>query len=174
MKIDAVELLKQDAEQALENIVNSPWPDKITVVNTRLQDFFPERKYDLILCNPPFFSKSLLPPSETRTKVRHDTDLTQDQLIDSVVNLLSPAGKFCVIFPPAQGEFFVSKARARKLFLHHLTKFFTRSEKPQVRSLLKFGMEGGGVHEDCLVLYESENQWTKEYRVLTQPFYLEQ
>lgn len=173
-KIDAIELLKQDAGQALENSLNSPWAGKISVVNARLQDFFPQTKYDLILCNPPFFSNSLLPPSEKRTTVRHDTALTQDQLIESVVNLLSPAGKFSVIFPPTESENFISKASASNLYLHRLTRFFSRPEKPQVRSLLEFGLAAGAVREDCLLLYESEDQWTEEYRALTHDFYLGQ
>ena len=54
-RIDAVELLKDDAHQSVENIVNSPWPDKISVTNSDIQAFTPPIKYNLIVCNPPFF-----------------------------------------------------------------------------------------------------------------------
>src|SRR5690349_15209367 len=51
--IDAVEVEATDAAQAAENISNSPWPAKVLVHHTAIQNFNSERKYDLIVSNPP-------------------------------------------------------------------------------------------------------------------------
>ena len=174
VKIDAVELLEQDAQQASENISKSPWPGKISVSRTSIQEFYPGRHYDRIICNPPYFSKSLLPPTVKRSKVRHDTTLTSDELLAAIDRLLSPAGKFCLILPVVESEVFMQKANSKNLFLHHVTKFFSRHGKAQERTLMEFGFTSAPLREDSLILYQSKNQWTTEYRKLTQDFYLDQ
>ena len=174
VKIDAVELLAQDAQQASENISNSPWLGKISVSNTSIQEFYPGRHYDRIICNPPYFSKSLLPPIDTRIKVRHDTALTLDELLAATGRLLSPMGKLSLILPFAESKAFIRKANSTGLFLHHLTKFFTRHGKAQERTLMEFGFTAAPLREDSLILYQSKGHWTKEYQKLTQDFYLDQ
>ena len=172
-RIDAVELLKNDAQQSVENIVNSPWPDKISVTHSDIRTFTPSTKYDLIVCNPPFFSNSLLPPVEVRSRVRHDITLTLDDLISNTIRLLSPGGKLCVILPVNEGEFFIKKINTKNLFLNRLTRFYSRAGKPQERSLMEIGFIHDSLIEDSLILYQSKNQWTDEYRMLTSEFYLD-
>ncbi len=172
-KIDAVELLEGDAGQALENVLSSPWPDKISVVNTSIQKFDPAGKYDLIVCNPPFFSKSLLPPGQNRTSARHDLHLSHDDLIKSAGRLLSPSGKLCIILPPGEGDLFIRNAASEKIFIQLLTRFFTRAGKPQERSIMQFGFASVPLVENHLTLYRHDDKWTTEYKKLTEAFYLD-
>jgi len=58
--IDAIEVEKADAAQAMENILSSPWPNKVSVFEKSLKEFNPGMPYDLIVSNPPFFINSLL------------------------------------------------------------------------------------------------------------------
>ena len=173
-KIDAVELLCEDSQQASENVANALWQDKISIFNTSIQDFNPGIKYDCIICNPPFFSKSLLPPAESRRTSRHDTTLTHNDLLEVSIRLLAPDGRLSVILPFAEGEAFILKALSRKLFMNRFTRFFTRPGKLQERSLLEFRFTRGELQEDSLVHYQSDNQWTDEYCRLTKGFYLAQ
>ena len=170
--IDAVELQVEDARQARANVLNSPWPEKINVTQSRIQDFFPPKKFDLIVCNPPYFSNSLLPPLDKRGAARHDRALTFDELITSSTRLLATSGKFCVILPLAESEAFTHIAASSNLYLQRLTRFFTRTKKLQERSLMQFGFAPEPVSDNSLILYASGNEWTKEYRELTQDFYL--
>ncbi len=172
-RIDAVELLSGDAQQSVENILNSPWPNKIKVVNINIQAFSSDTRYDLIICNPPFFSNSLTPPVETRSKVRHDGSLTFDELITATIRLLAPTGKLCLILPVRETALFQEKAKAKNLFLNRLTCFYTREGKPQERSLMELGFNADSFKEDLLILYQSKNQWTDEYQRLTSEFYLD-
>ena len=172
-RIDAVEPLTSDAEQSVENILNSPWPNKIKVVNINIQAFLSETRYDLIICNPPFFSNSLLPPAETRRKVRHDGTLPFAELTASAIRLLAPKGKLCLILPARESEIFVEKAKAQKLYLNRLTRFYTRKGKHQERSLMELTFHIDSLVEDSLILYQSKDQWADEYQRLTSEFYLD-
>src|SRR5690606_6896046 len=50
--IDAIEPGQGDAAQARENILRSPWAQKISVAQVTLQAFHPPTRYDLIVSNP--------------------------------------------------------------------------------------------------------------------------
>src|SRR5687768_15546532 len=55
--ITAVEIDSAAAAQASENIAESPWKNRISLVHKSLQEFGNEnqQQFDVIICNPPFF-----------------------------------------------------------------------------------------------------------------------
>ena len=58
--IDAVEIDKETCRQALENVVGSPWAERIKIICDDFRNFANQcgDRYDLIICNPPFFTAS--------------------------------------------------------------------------------------------------------------------
>ena len=46
-----------DVSQACENAAASPWGDRVEFVRCPVQAFRPDRRYDLIVSNPPFFAQ---------------------------------------------------------------------------------------------------------------------
>src|SRR6266850_1577807 len=87
-RIDAVEIEQSDFLQASENAQNSPWPEKIIVHHTSIQEYQTDSQYDLIICNPPYFINSLLPPSPFRKQARHAALLPNRDLLTAVKRLL--------------------------------------------------------------------------------------
>ena len=80
--------------QAGVNITGSPWSERITLLNTSVQDYNPEggAGFDAIITNPPYFIDSLLNPEENKARARHTVTLTQADLleaagVDTVVEL---------------------------------------------------------------------------------------
>ena len=88
-RIDALEIAQPDFLQANENARHSPWPEKIKVHPTSIQAYRTKTKYDLIVCNPPYFINSLLPASPSRKLARHTTSLSNSDLLSAVKRLLS-------------------------------------------------------------------------------------
>lgn len=172
VKIDAVEMEADDAAQAIENVAASPWPSKITVHHTRIQDFHSPHQYDLIVSNPPFFSSSWLPPSARRERARHTQTLTHLELLQYVQRLLAPHGRFAIVLPTVEGVQFKSDAEALGFYCHRSLAFFSRAGKPQERWLLEFSFEKKTLIATRLVLYERDEIWTEDYTRLTAPFYL--
>lgn len=171
-RIDAVEVNVNDANQARSNIMNSPWPGKIAVHALPIQEFSPDGPYDLIVCNPPYFSQSLHPPETNRAMARHDTQLTQRELLAAVDRLLAPHGIFSVILPAHGAEKFIGAAVRHGLHLTRHTRFFTRRHKPQERSLMSFSKTPFPFEEDSLLLYDESDRKSQGYTRLTGEFYL--
>lgn len=57
--IDAIEIDDDASEQAKSNFDFSPWSDRLTCFHSSVFDFTTEKKYDVIVSNPPYFINSL-------------------------------------------------------------------------------------------------------------------
>ncbi|HCW08495.1 MAG TPA: tRNA (adenosine(37)-N6)-methyltransferase TrmM [Cytophagales bacterium] len=170
--IDAIEINEVDANQAKENILSSPWREKISVNHASLQEFRPKEQYDLIVSNPPYFVNSLQSPSQTRTQARHNQELTFNELISNSLRLLNPTGRLAVILPFAEGNIFKTLAIENQLHLIRETAFYSRREKPQERWLFEFSCEEAELQSDQLLLYEKDSIQTEKYINLVKDFYL--
>ncbi len=170
--IDAVEIEHHDALQAKENILNSPWPNRISVHELPIQHFTSELKYDLIASNPPYFNNSFQPPDKKRLQTRHTISLDFTELLSSVVRLLKPDGKFNLIIPYIEGLEFIDLAKQHSLFCSRQWSFRPRGEKPIERWLLEFQLQSTKKEEGEIIHYSKADQWTEDYKNLTKDFYL--
>jgi tRNA1Val (adenine37-N6)-methyltransferase len=171
-QIDAIEVDKSSAEQAQENVQQSPWAKKIIVHHSSLQAFHVSKKYDLIVSNPPYFNNSLLPPEQTRAGARHTDTLPHHELLACAKQLLTPAGRLAVILPFAEGKAFISMASITGLFCTRQCSFYSRQGKPQERWLLEFALEPRTIKTENLLLFADDNNWSEAYKDLTRDFYL--
>lgn len=172
LTVDAIEVDKNSAEQALENVQQSPWANNIIVHHSPLQSFHSSKKYDLIVSNPPYFNNSLLPPEQTRVSARHTDTLAHHELLAYSKKSLAPAGRLAVILPFAEGKAFISMASITGLFCVRQCAFFSRKRKPQERWLLEFAVEPCTIKTEKLLLFADDNNWSEVYKDLTRDFYL--
>ena len=109
--VDAIDIDSDACLQAHENVVASPFADRVNVHHCRLQDFtpvIPKEKwtdnesslyYDAIVVNPPYFEQSLKAPDVQRSMARHTDSLSYRDLMNGVVRLLDTDGEFSVVIP---------------------------------------------------------------------------
>jgi len=175
-RIDAIDIEKSSYEQALENAANSPWPDRIKVHRSSLQDFIKATpvKYDIIISNPPYFVDSFKAPDEERSHARHNDTLPFVDLVEGVKKLLQPGGKFYIILPTKEALDFKSLAEKKGLFLvkrlRVKTKLVNDTEK---RHLMKFSLQPSALTDQTLSIEKGgRHDYTDEYKLLTGDFYL--
>jgi tRNA1Val (adenine37-N6)-methyltransferase len=97
--ITAVEIVAEAAQQARSNVAESPWSDRIHVVESDFKEFATAERFDTIVSNPPYFSESLLPPDKHRTSARHTTELDYTTLLSHAAELLTADGEITLIIP---------------------------------------------------------------------------
>ncbi len=97
--IDAIEIDMAAAEQATENNRASPFTDKINVIQADARKLLFEKKYDLIISNPPFYEKELKGDDEGRNVAHHSSALSFTDLFSIIKNNLSANGKFYLLLP---------------------------------------------------------------------------
>ncbi len=115
-KIDAVELDEESFNQAKENVSASKWSNIINVIHSNIREFESVKKYDFVICNPPFFEKHLKSSHHKKNKARHADELSIAELLTAVQRLLSDGGIFSVLLPESSSPKLLDLAAEKKLF----------------------------------------------------------
>jgi tRNA1Val (adenine37-N6)-methyltransferase len=161
--------------QACENVENSPWPDRIEVLQCSLQEFSDSLPagFDLIVSNPPYFVNSLKAPSEARATARHTETLTHSELIDHSSKLLNPDGRICLVLPFKEGMQCAEYAEKNGLFCSRLVRVFPKPGKEVKRVLLEFRKIPNELKEaELTVESDVRHHYSPEFTALAKDFYL--
>lgn len=173
--IDAVEIDPDACQQSAENMLASPWSDRLQAIPDAIQQYAKNttKQYDLIVSNPPFFSGGTFSNLEYRNVVRHTVKLPNGDLLAAVRSLLAKNGKFSVILPTLEGLRFQERAQNYRLYCTKITEVKPKHDKPVERVLLQFEKDPQPLVKNSLVIqYEQRNDYTVDYIELTGDFYL--
>ena len=174
-RITAVDIDCDACKQALLNAKKSKWGERIEVEQTDILSFASDRKFSMIVCNPPFYENALPSPENKRSVARMEEAMPFALLAERVAELLAPDGEFCAILPYASSEGFIWQCWLNKMHLHRRTDILTKEGKPPKRSLVSFGLKEpdlGTFSHTALTIRDEEGNLTEEYRKLTHSFYL--
>lgn len=173
-EITGIEIDGDAAEQARENVANSPWPDRIAIAHTKMQDYHPTAPLDLIVSNPPYFTNALKAPDAKRTAARHNDTLSVEDLAHFAKEHLSATGRLAVVLPCEEAKRLIGEAIACGLHEHRTTLVKTKANKQAKRMLVEVGKEKAPLPTtDVLVLGEgANNELTEQFKALVRDFYL--
>lgn len=173
-QIDAVEIDENACIQAQENVIRSPWKERIKIYKNAAQDYakYCSKRYDLIVSNPPFFENASKASKPERTVARHTDLLSQIDLLDISQQLLTPQGRLVVIYPTAAANIFYQKAEAFGLFCSQ--KLFVKPTPTSSikRMILEFFQTQKLLSEKTLILEEKRHIYTENFIHLVKDFYL--
>jgi tRNA1Val (adenine37-N6)-methyltransferase len=174
-EIDAIEIDREACEEAVLNVQQSDWSDRINLHCQSFQKFVAEAesKYDLIVSNPPFFGNGVKAPDETRAQARHADALPLEVLISGATKLLNENGRIALVLPVGQLQNVENLANINGLFLARLCRVKPNPVKPDFRILVELAKEQVAFQEENLMIeFEKHHDYTPEYRELTKDFYL--
>jgi tRNA1Val (adenine37-N6)-methyltransferase len=115
--IDGIEIDEPSYEQAKENIEASVWNNRLNVFLGDVKQFQFDKKYNLIISNPPFYEGDLKSDAANRNVAMHDDGLKLDELLEVVDKNLSDEGLFAVLLPWSRAGEFGLIAKKYQLFL---------------------------------------------------------
>ena len=81
VNIDAIDIDKASILDAKDNFNYSPWNNRLSAINDSLQTYNPDKQYDIIVSNPPYFNNSLQCPNNQRSVARHTNTLSYNDLL---------------------------------------------------------------------------------------------
>jgi len=170
-QITALEISPEAIKDAQKNVKSSPWFDRIQIMEGDFREFKSELKFDLILCNPPYFENSLHSPSILRNKARHSDSLPFPILIKGVQKNLSEKGIFAIILPAENAELIRHLAFEERLYTYRQTLICSKAHTPPKRIMLEFTKQLQLCHTDTLSIRTSDGIYTPEYRNLVEKYY---
>jgi len=172
--IDALEIDADAYEQCSENFENSAWADRLFCYHASLLEFIEEieDEFDLIICNPPFYSEDYKTDNEARDLARFNDAMPFEHLIFAAVNLLSENGLLSVILPYKEEAHFINLASKVGLFPKRLRRVKGNPNSEIKRSLLEFSFQQQDHEISELIIETARHQYTDDYINLTKDFYL--
>lgn len=166
---------EEAALQAERNVINSPWENRVSIRNCRLQDFARENRscFDLILCNPPYYSNQLASSNPRSRLARHSTDLNFQELSNAVDKLTSTKGCFFVILPPAQFDILKGELGIYGFKPFDKLLIYNVPGRPLYRISGGFSRNDLGESKTSLLIRNEKSAYTEAFRELLRDFYLE-
>jgi tRNA1Val (adenine37-N6)-methyltransferase len=175
VSVDALEIDPSSARQANENIQDSPWKERMNCIHSSYQDYSIQCKhrYDLIICNPPYFSASSKTPSKEKNLARHDDSLSLGDLFKGSVSLMKETTIISLILPVEKEVQAFDLMSEHQLYCKRITRIIPAPGKSTNRVLLEFSFIPGKCQEDELSIETGErHNYSEKYKNLTDAFYL--
>jgi tRNA1Val (adenine37-N6)-methyltransferase len=174
-KIDTVEIDKDAAKTAEKNFNCSPFANRLHVHGMSFENYFdqsPEKKYDLIVSNPPFYIGSLKSPGAKKTLAKHtDVDFFE-RLINSVSNHLSPSGNCWLILPVTLAETVIALAEKHSGYPQKEINVHSYTHSEAHRTIICLGFDKVPEQITKFTIYKAVGVYSEEYQKLLQPYFM--
>lgn len=174
--IDAIEIEKETFEQAIINVQNSNWSNRINLINTSFQHFVNEtnKKYELIISNPPYFSTGKKSEITARAMARHSDLLPLSDLIKNAKNVLKENGRINLVIPYNLRRDLLIVMSENDLWLSRETVVRPNPKKEPVRLLIELSAVRCSEiqKQEFFIEYDNRGGYSEEFISLTRDYYL--
>ncbi len=171
-QITAIEIEPFAAEEAAFNFRNSPWADRLNLIQKDFKQIVFDQKFDVIISNPPYFSQAVQPNKKQRILARHTSGLNLEELINKAETHLSEDGTVFLILPTSQQEEIHKIAEKTGLYIQKKCLVKGHAQAQPKRILLKLGRSKQQVQTGDIIIEEKRHLYTPKYKNLTKNFYL--
>ena len=173
-QVDAVDIDQASIEEATINFEASQWRDQLHSYCSDIAAFRPEKKYDLIVSNPPFFNRYSKCDSDRKSRARHnDAGLSYVSICSVASRLMQRDGRFALVLPVNVSDAFLKESERAGLHLHKRMTIIPIEGKEPNRFHLELGFaKTAEIQEETFVIRNADNQFTPQYREFLKDYYL--
>jgi tRNA1Val (adenine37-N6)-methyltransferase len=174
-QIDAVEIDEAAANTADNNFKNSAFKDGLVLYATDFKTFFDERtekKYDLIVSNPPFYINSLQSPGAKKNQAKHAGEGFFENLISEMSLHITDVGNCWLILPLDTAEMVKGLAMQYRLYAKKIIAVRSFKDDLPHREVVVLGLAETTTEITTLTIYEEFKTYSEMYKQLLQPYFL--
>ncbi|MCG9730085.1 methyltransferase [Shewanella sp. Isolate13] len=192
-QITAIELDSNAALDCQQNFDASHWLDRLEVICCDIQAYCqhePQRQFEHIICNPPYFANGPQSSDASRAAARHTDSLSFDSLLSAIKQLLAPQGAASLILPIESVKLFESKLSQYKLKLSQrllaasvegkaanrqvlvLRHALLNTDDPKSPSEPRVAGNLEAINEQQLYIRQKNGQYSQAFNLLSRDFYL--
>lgn len=172
--IDAIEIDDASAKQAKENFNNSLWKERMNIYNTSIQQFAnsTQRKYDVVISNPPFFEKDLKSENQKRNIALHSNELSLEELISAVDRLLKGNGNFFCLLPYHRTKYFEELLLKNKLCMKEKIFIKQTPKHNYFRTIFCVDRKAMECNQSEIIIMDERNEYSEKFKTLLKDYYL--
>lgn len=174
IQITALEIDQNAIFDATENIQESPFSNQITLHHQSVQDFAKKSddKFDLIICNPPFYQNNLKSDKIDKNIAHHAETLTFNELAECIDILLEKNGSAWILLPPFEMQQFIILLEERRLYVSKRFEVRHNENKPIFRIIVELKRTKANLEEISLINIYENNQYSPIFVELLKDYYL--
>jgi tRNA1Val (adenine37-N6)-methyltransferase len=171
--IDAIEIDKDAAEQATENVLASSWKERINIIHTDALKWKAEKKYDLIISNPPFYEGDLKPVKPNKKMAHHSDGLRLEELLAFIKAHLKEDGVFYLLLPAKRMNDLANLSIKADLHLRKIIKVKQTTRHLPFRLMVQGSSKKGElISREELSIKGDDQQYTPRFVNLLKDYYL--
>jgi len=174
--IVGVEIQNKLVEMALKSVKYNNLENRITIINDDIKNYakLNNNKYDLVICNPPFFKnldKNMKNLSEEKAIARHEIKLNLSELMKCVKVLLKSNGNFVMVHRTERLIEILEEFRKNNIEPKRIQFVYENINKDSTLVLIEgqFNGKTGLIIDKPFILYNLDGSITDEYnRLITE------
>jgi tRNA1Val (adenine37-N6)-methyltransferase len=171
-RITAIDIAPTAIETSLKNVQHSPWKSRIIIQQQDMLTFSSQQNFDVIVCNPPYFSEGKTSQIPARALARHTNSSTHEQWIQQCQSLISAQGRANFILPKTAGKQLLLQAQQHGWYISRRCHVFPTATKPCHRILVELALNKPNHTEETSLTIQEGQQYSPEFTALTKDFYL--
>ncbi|MBD5423099.1 MAG: tRNA1(Val) (adenine(37)-N6)-methyltransferase [Mycoplasma sp.] len=171
--IDALEIQEEACKLAKYNVDMNNLNNRIKVINDDFNNWWKihnknvGKKYDVIICNPPFYRKETKIKkniSESMLKATHEVSITLDQIIKGSSKLIEQKGYLSLIIPPERIVDCFFSLRENKFEPKRVIMIHPRINQKAILTFIEARYQTGiGTHFEPNIYLHPEDMTKHEY-----------
>ena len=170
--ITAVEIDSNSYNQANINIDNCKWNDRINLIHADAKDLKTDDKYDLIICNPPYFSNSKQSIITSKNIARHQVELSFKDLLDIWGKIGNDDSDLACILPIIESEKLHKMVKNIGNYLAYYLEVRSNPNSNPKRAVMLFSKNKMETIKSELCIHNNEGGYSDAYMNMTKDFYL--
>lgn len=172
---DAVEIDNDSYEEAAQNFSNSAWNSRLSAIHDDIKHYAEicEKKYDLVVSNPPFYFGDNIPEKAKKGLARHTNTLSYNDLLTAVKKIMKPEGRFSLVLPAIESKTFLKDAENQGFYLEkELLIVPIEGKEPNRINMQLVVNQVNSIKTETFVLRHPDHSFTKEYKDFLKDYYL--
>ncbi len=169
-----IELDEESVLNAENNFSSSIWREKIRVIHSDIKEWSRNTtsKFDLIVCNPPFFTSHKKNMDVRISQARHNHSLTQTDLIEIILKHLSENGRTYIMLPPNEMKLLVVRCIEQKIFPNRKYIVSSTEEKTAHLFIISFSYRPENFPDEKIFIHKKNGKYSIRFMELLNTYYL--
>ncbi len=170
IQITCIEIDEKSSEECSANIMESPWSNRIHLINNDFIESQFTHKFDLIFTNPPYYLTDNS-SNESNERTKHITPESLLSWLNKISELLTTKGEFWMIWPSETSQKIIEMAHDSDLHVAKKIAIYSKINKLS-RNILCFSREKKEeFNDEQLIIRNHDNSYSDAYRSLTSDFH---
>ncbi len=173
--IDGIDINHIAYEKSKVNFENSIFRAHLKAHHHSFKEFFelnPEKRYDLIVSNPPFHLNALQSPKESRNISKHTDEAFFLDLLLLAKTHLTADGSLSLVLPVEISLMLQTTSKDFGLYPKHCIKIKSYPDKAHIRHIITFNRNSANelIFEDFCI-YASQGEHSLHYKATLKDFF---